>query len=397
MTILEARAICSGATGRNGGHIKAVPEVSYSDLEPLIGAERAREVCDFTLENVESLFEVAESLDPELQEYSEVRRVEALNVFTDDEGFARAREMVRKFDAENPRVAGRMRIVERDEMKEKYGIENCSGGATARAGAAWPYRLITGILASLLSTHRARFTIEANTPVESIDWEHGTYHVQTPRGMINANKIVHATNGHTGHLLPGLRGLLFPMRGQMTAQSPHPDFGIPGQSWSIHYGKGFDYVTQSARTGEIFIGGALTRSNYFAELGNPRDHENEVVSVAHLGGIMDATFGRPVRGEIKAAWTGTMGFTADGLPVVGQVPGDVSGRGGAGEFVAAGYNGYGMANAWLCGRFVADLVMETESKRPIPKAYELTKERMASMNVGKAAGYWVDAFGWRSV
>lgn len=395
--MLDARTICSGATGRNGGHVKAVPEISYADLVPLIGKQRAREVVEFTLANVEALFQVSETLSPELKEYCEIRRANTLNVFTDSEGFDRAVGAMEKFDEDIPELAGRMRVVGKGEMEERYGIKNSYGGTASRAGAAWPYRLITGILAELLEKYSFNFRIEANTPVESIEYRNGTYQVKTPRGVIKANKIIHATNGHAAHLLPGLRGHLFPIRGQMTAQTPHPEFGIPenSQSWSIHYGKGFDYITQSRRSGggEIFIGGALVRSDPLQELGNPRDDENALLPIAHLGGIMDATFGRPVCGEVKAAWTGTMGFTADGMPDVGQVTEEVSGRKGEGEFVAAGYNGYGMANAWLCGRFVADLVQGRESEVCIPRAYKLTGERLAGMNVRGAAGYWLDTFG----
>lgn len=393
VVMLDARAICSGATGRNGGHIKAVPEVSYADLEPVIDKERAQEVVRFTLANVEALFDVAKSLSPELQRYSEIRRVNSLNVFTDDTGFARAKSAIERFDHGNPDIAGRMQAIEKNTMAETYGVAHASGGALARAGAVWPYRLITGILADLVDRNGSRFQIEANTPVESVEY-HGNYKLHTPRGTITADKVIHATNGHVGHLLPGLRGPLFPIRGQMTAQKPHSKFGIPEDSlsWSIHYGKGFDYITQSALSGEIFIGGGLTRSNPFEELGNPRDDTNSVVAVAHLGGVMDAAFGRPVRDEIISQWTGTMGFTSDGLPIVGRVPREVSGRDGDGEFVAAGYNGYGMANAWLCGKYVADMLLGSSSNVPIPSAYALTRERLASMDVHRAATYWLDTF-----
>lgn len=394
VVMLDARAICSGATGRNGGHVKAVPEVSYADLEPVIGKERAQEVVRFTLANVEALFDVAKSLSAKLQQYSEIRRVNSLNVFTDDAGFARANSMVERFDHDNPTLAGRMRIVDKDKMADMYGIAHASGGAVARAGAVWPYRLITGMLADLLDKNKSRFHVEAHTPVEAIE-HRGIYRIQTSRGIISAGKVIHATNGHVGHLLPGLRGPLFPIRGQMTAQEPHAEFGIPegSHSWSIHYGKGFDYVTQSALSGEIFIGGALTRSDAIEELGNPRDDANSMVSTAHLAGVMDAAFGRPVRDHIKSQWTGTMGFTSDGLPIVGEVPREVSGRDGHGEFVAAGYNGYGMANAWLCGKYIADLVLGNPSDEPIPSAYALTKERLAGMDAQSAARTWLNVFG----
>lgn len=180
----------------------------------------------------------------------------------------------------------------------------------------------------------------------------------------------------------------------MTAQTASKGFGVKGgsQSWAIHYGKGFDYITQSPGSGEIFIGGALINSDPFSEIGNPRDDSICVRSVAHLGGIMDATFGTHVREEIKAAWTGVMGFTVDGLPLVGRLPKAATQRDGTNEFVAAGYNGYGMPNAYLCGRYIADAVLGREGTGEVPSAYVITEERLKSMDPTLAASSWMQAF-----
>lgn len=121
VTILEARNITSGATGRNGGHIKAVPEISYSDLLPQVGKTKAQEVVHFTLRNVKELLSLAYSLPDEQSEYSEVRPVETLNVFTDEAGFAHAKKVVSRFDADNPDLKGRARIIERNELLEVSG------------------------------------------------------------------------------------------------------------------------------------------------------------------------------------------------------------------------------------------------------------------------------------
>ncbi|KAF2169059.1 hypothetical protein M409DRAFT_21068 [Zasmidium cellare ATCC 36951] len=396
VTILEARNVTSGATGRNGGHIKAVPEISYSALLPEIGKQKAQEVVHFTLKNVQELLKLAEGLPEKQRDYSEVRSVETLNIFTDEEGFAHAKEVVGRFDADNPDLKGRARIIEKDELVEKHGVLNAVGGMVSAAGAAWPYRLITSVFGNLLDTCPERFSIESNTPVESIEYsaDTATYTAQTSRGPIKARYVVHATNGHAGHLLPGIRGALFPLRGQMTAQTPWKDFGVKGgsQSWAIHYGKGFDYITQSPSSGEIFIGGALINSDPLLEIGNPRDDANCVRSIAHLGGIMDATFGTPVRQEIRATWTGVMGFTVDGLPLVGKLPNMATLREGNNEFVAAGYNGYGMPNAYLCGKYIADLVLGREHAGSVPSAYLITEKRLKEMNPAIAAESWMQAF-----
>jgi hypothetical protein len=83
----------------------------------------------------------------------------------------------------------------------------------------------------------------------------------------------------------------------------------------------------------------------------------------HLSGALSSIFGRenwgPVSGpSVKKMWTGSMGFSADGLPWVGRLPESLTNRGVDGnikekkgaEWVCAAFSGEGMVNAWLCGK-----------------------------------------------
>jgi hypothetical protein len=74
--LLEARTTTSGATGRNGGHIKDIPFSDYEELKTRFGKEQAMQIVKFRLSHVEALWEVAESLGPETARQAEVRPVE---------------------------------------------------------------------------------------------------------------------------------------------------------------------------------------------------------------------------------------------------------------------------------------------------------------------------------
>lgn len=282
-------------------------------------------------------------------------------------------------------------------------MSNAVAGYISSAGAAWPYRLITGIFSELLDKHGDRFSIHPRKPVQSIDFARSDgYHVSTSESVIHAKTVIHATNGHAGHLLPGLRGPLFPLRGQMTTQTPTASFESKyagKRSWSIHYDAGFDYITQSGKTGEIFHGGGLAQSiqRGLGELGNTRDDLDSVQAMAHLGGSLNATFGidkeRSISAGVKAAWTGIMGFTSDGLPLVGRLPREATLRDGSGEWIAAGFNGYGMANCWLVGKHIADSVIGKEDVQHVPQAYKVSSERLADMGAATAARKWLEVLG----
>ena len=117
VTVLEARNVCSGATGRNGGHIKAVPEHTYADNIASLGLERTREVMHFTLANVDALLDLVPTLSSELQKYCEVRKVESLNLFTDQHAFEEFAGVIEAFEKDNPDLRGRGRIVSVEELQ----------------------------------------------------------------------------------------------------------------------------------------------------------------------------------------------------------------------------------------------------------------------------------------
>lgn len=255
------------------------------------------------------------------------------------------------------------------------------------AGAIWPYKFVTGVLKNLLAQHGERFTLETNTPVSSIDSGTGEapFTLHTSRGIIKARHVVHCTNAHVGHLVPGLRGNIFPIRGQMSAQSRGTKFPHQGneRSWLFMYDKGFDYLTQlpcnGQSDGEMMFGGGFAQSEGggIEDLGITTDNALSLSADIHLSGALSAVFGRENWGAVegsavKQMWTGNMGFSADGLPWVGRLSEKLTGRKrpaesdknlGA-EWAAVAYSGEGMVNAWLCGKALAMMVLKHCSSNP---------------------------------
>lgn len=91
VTVLEARQICSGATGRNGGHIKASPHDSFHRLCKSFPRDRAAALVRFQTRHVECLVELcrAEGIDA-----AEAREVETVDLFVDKESFEGAGKQV---------------------------------------------------------------------------------------------------------------------------------------------------------------------------------------------------------------------------------------------------------------------------------------------------------------
>ena len=253
--------------------------------------------------------------------------------------------------------------------------------------------MVTAVFEHLLDKYPGRISIETLTPVESVTevpTDAFPYKIQTNRGTIEAKHVVYCTNAHTGSLLPSLRSKIFPLRGHMTVQIPGDKFAHVGaeRSWSITYGgHGIDYITQNPKTDEIYIGGGFTRGrdDGIFDVGNTDDSSSDRLTRAHLHGILPVAFGSENWGKdsslgprVKAEWTGIMGFTADGLPLVGNLPKFTTGRDGNGEWIAAGFNGYGMVNCWLSGKAVAHQILG-KNVDWFPEQFGVSSERLLAM------------------
>ncbi|KAF3923213.1 hypothetical protein ABW20_dc0110164 [Dactylellina cionopaga] len=396
ITLLEARGICTGATGRNGGHIKEGPYEEYPRLKRAFGNDAAARILRFRLRHLEELKAVAREEGTECMARSEIREVIGTDIFFNDEVKEHALGMFEEWKKDLPVMAREWGVLDTESARAKLHIPTAVGAIHGPAGAVWPYRLCTSILERLIKQHDT-LNIESYTPVENIGYDASTaiYTITTPRGTITSPTVIHTTNGWASHLLPGLRTKVFPFQGQMSAQEA-PE-GVPGMgdkySWSFIHKQGFDYLTQRPTTsvtnpdgtatlsaGEMMFGGAWaqTGNNGLDVIGIADDSGLNYLAASHLSGLLPFIFGsgvtdRGVRAwegvKVKNMWTGTIGMSADGLPWVGKVPFDVSSRRQpkglkqddngvmTGEWCAVGFTGEGMVNCWGCATALARMVM----------------------------------------
>ncbi|KAK0647509.1 hypothetical protein DIS24_g7670 [Lasiodiplodia hormozganensis] len=360
---------------------------------------------------------------PELRERSQLRKVEFVSVYFDEETFLAAVKSLEEFKKDMPEESQGFASHRGEKLQTHFRLApHAIGAITGPAGAAWPYQLVTHLLAELQHAFPgpSTFSLETNTPVTHISRSSSSspapsphpYTLTTPRGPLSARHIVHTTNGYISTLVPGLAGRIFPVRGQMSAQGPGarfpflPSLEEPQHSWLFNYANGgFDYLTQLPHSntpqsdGELMLGGGLAATHHRGvdEVGVARDDAYGDVHVdIHLSGALEAVFGRENWGGqaagVKAMWTGVMGFSADGFPWVGELLGALTGReeedveGPGAEWAAAGYSGEGMVHAWLSGKAVGIMVLVREGvlperegeevKRWLPEQLWITEERV---------------------
>ncbi|KAK7756245.1 hypothetical protein SLS62_001839 [Diatrype stigma] len=388
ITILEAREACSGATGRNGGHLRPDPRLGLAARIGPLGLAAANEIAAFEYANAAALAELA--TEEGLVAACDLARVTSGDVYVDADQAAAAKaqhdELLR---LGCPTVEREVTYHGTPEEAERVSsIKGAKAAFTFEAAIMWPYKFVMGLLAVVV---RKGANLQTHTPVlkisESADAE-GYWTLTTPRGATKARKVLFATNGYTGGVLPLYRGAIIPMRGTVgrVVASRSPPWSSPAAAnengilgscaprWAprLH-----DYYGVRP-DGSLIVGGGWRRMR-------DGNHEDEYVDVfddstlvpcmeGYFEGWAEETFrGWEDAGtKVDQIWTGIMGDTPDELPHIGRVPSK------SGQFICAGFNGHGMPNVLLCAKGVAKVMNEdcAFSGTGIPACYETNAKRL---------------------
>ncbi|KAG6335672.1 hypothetical protein ID866_3406 [Astraeus odoratus] len=428
LVMLEARDACSGATGRNGGHISPPLYQDWATLQKDHGDVIAQKIIKFRLAHLRQLRQVAE--EEGILGASQWREVDLVDVYYSKKSFEEAKEKLRKYQQDLPFEASHHSVYEGQEAIETFHLaDDVAGCIVGGAGAIHPYNLVTGILSNLLARYPTNFFLCTNTPCVSISEPSSSvpfYTVVTPRGTIRTPHIVHATNGWCSHLLEPMRAKILPIRGNMSAQRPGQS--LPPTTALRCYvfyraGGGYDYLTQLTNgERELMLGAGFAQAAGFSEVGNTDDRMYNKDIGERITGALSRYFGETNwgaeaqsanngsdsnwhKGRVKAIWSGILGVSADWLPWVGRLPTTVSGRpeppasspsptssikkpvsvGAApGEWIAAGYTGEGMVHAWLSGTALAEMILGKEREGRLaewfPDVMRVTHNRWKKAN-----------------
>ena len=225
-----------------------------------------------------------------------------------------------------------------------------------------------------------------------------------------------------------MRGKLFPLRATCTAQRPGQSVSAStldgARSW-LFFNKqeSYEYVSQlPGPGGEIIIGGGnLLLNDGMLEAGNADDSTPNTLVATYLGGILPIFFGSNwgreadypdaednlwTAGRVKSTWSGIVCISADRNPWVGRIPSSIAGRkapaavdrpdrvktAAPGEWIAAGYDGDGMASALLCGRALAYMILDKAQSHGVsgwfPEPLLITEKRWSKANPARVLDDW---------
>ncbi|KAJ9650742.1 hypothetical protein H2198_009967 [Neophaeococcomyces mojaviensis] len=422
IVMLEARQAASGASGRNGGHTKTATYRSFLENVQEVGEEDAVKVSKLEYDCMVAVHDFIKQQGMDC----DAKQCDTVDIFYDqghlDEAKIAVAKMEKLIGPSHP--CSHHTFYTPEETRKNFFCEDSLGSIKYDAGSLSAYKLTVGILKLALEKG---LNLQTTTPATSITKqasEHGksTWTVSTPRGEIRTPTLVLATNGYTAHLYPKLQDVIVPFRGVVTAQRPGSSVAHQGDlptTYSFVYKEGYEYMITrpaidlpstttpatngtstftttanlSPNTYDIVIGGGLTKT---ANQGSGEFHTIDDTSSSIPSSIIDYLNTTPADffgaanwgtdhalGRIKHVWSGIMGYSADGHPLVGPMPGE------EGLWIDASFQGHGMVLCWLCAKAFVEMLLGrdgTELKTWFPDCFRVTEERLGKRFSGRLVG-----------
>ncbi|CAN6609126.1 hypothetical protein TRVA0_004S00738 [Trichomonascus vanleenenianus] len=336
IVLVEAREACSGASGRNGGHL--LPTYTSPFVE-------------FEKRNFVALQQLIHDNGIDCWTNGD-KNHPGYNVYLSADDYARAKQVVVDYVSRGILGQDEVRLIEPAEATDKFGFEIGGGALAGPATPINPYRLVGWLLTQALGrglelyTHTAVTSIGATTPEGLVPVT--VSHRDGPLQKIHATKVFLATNAYTDYIESEAVGIT-PVRGQVARWNVRAsELRIPLEgSRHISIGIGDEYLAvlpdleRSDRV-EVVYGG-FRRMECGGELGVIDDN-------AQSGVVRDALVAAARRqlgiaGAPDEEWCGIMGF-CQGLPVLGP-------RRRSELLLCAGFTGHGMPRIFLSALAVA--------------------------------------------
>lgn len=342
--VIERQGVGSGASGRNAGFLMRGAADNYWAACEQYGRELARRLWKISEENLEMLRAAG------------LGRLKSYR--------ARPSCLVALTDAEREQLQKSEQLLREDGFE--VGVIGGTSGADAPGDSLWDgaYARSRGAVGLLnpndaccnpvelaeMLRGRCGCPIIEGQEVLGIDDAGSALTVRMTDGVVNAARVFIATNAYAGLLVPELAGVVTPRRGQMLA------IRAEGRTLAMNYyaNHGSEYFREGY-DGTLVFGGCRV-SFADREVGY---EDRPTVEVQSLIERFACDVLGAERVDVVARWTGVMGFSPDGLPLVGSI-GRMSGWNDRVWF-CGGFTGHGMSLAHRTAAMAVEEMMDGEA------------------------------------
>jgi gamma-glutamylputrescine oxidase len=327
VTVVDGRRAAAAASGRNGGLAVTGTGLDHGELAGRLGEAGA---CDLQIATERSL-DAMIALAAELGMPQAVRRTGSLWVAQDEHERA---EVERALSAAGSRCRPAADLIP-DAMRGRCDTAAYFPQDAELLPATWVRTLAAA------ASDRGAILFE-RSPVGGLERHGDGWAVHAGGGTVHAQAVVVACDGLIPRLLPQLDGIVYPVRGQVLATEPLRRDPL---AYPTHSQSGFMYYRPTGDGRVVVGGGRLEQLEH-----EYTDRETVTAGVqARLDAFLAEWLGLG-GARVTHRWAGIMGFSADLLPVVGELPDS------PGLYAAGGYSGVGNVLGHLCGGIAADLI-----------------------------------------
>ncbi|MFJ2318046.1 NAD(P)/FAD-dependent oxidoreductase [Glutamicibacter sp. NPDC087661] len=338
ITILEARHVGYGASGRNGGWLT---NTITAGRERYLKSHGRQAVNDFQLAMNRTVAEVievcaAEGIDADILQGGEL-----------EVAYTPAQEKRLRADAmaDAQWEHTHTELLEAEAAQGKVNVANARAGLWhPHAARIHPAKLVRGLAEAV---ERLGVRIYENTRATTLR----ARRIEFDGGSLDAEYIIRATEGFTAGLA-GHKRLWLPMNSSLIATEPLAPSIWDELAWNNgevlgDYAHVYMYAQRTADN-RIAIGGRGVPYKYGSR--TDADGQTPQSTVEGLQEILHRMFPQTRNSRIDHAWSGVLGVPRDWAATVGLDP-------AAGLGWAGGYVGTGVGAANLAGRTLRDLIL----------------------------------------
>ena len=329
VAVLEARVPGFGCSSRNGGLLgPSFHKLGYQGLRASVGEAAAR---DILAESMDALTFVKDLIDTEALDCG----FHAQGRFRGAARPAHYEELARQAEDLRAAVGLAFDMVPRDEQRSEIGSDLYHGGIVYHQdGHLHPARFHRALGARALSAGARLF---AGTPVSALRREGEGFELAVADGRLRARQVLLATNGYPDKAFAYHRRRVIPLRSAMIATEP---LGAGRMKELSPRNRGFGdtsrlvlYYRPSPDGERMVFGGRAFDIADRADRYAPDLYRLMTRVVPQLQGV-----------ALTHAWSGTVAYTFDHAPHIGQI---------GGVHFAMGYCGSGVGRATYFGRKAA--------------------------------------------
>lgn len=334
IAVVDRGNICAGASGRNAGFVTCGSVEHYGRQVARHGAEMARGLWQMAQDNIALIREEVVERGVECG----FRQAGTYSLAGTDHELGEIAESARIMADAGIEVS----VVDAAHVATHLGARGFAGGALYHDdGEVHPVQLARGI---------ARLTHATFYPHEEVFGLHpqddGRVLVRTRTRRFLSMSVVLATNAYAPLLDPWFEDKIFPTRGQIIVTDPVERFmAAPCYANFV-----LDYFRQLP-DGRVLIGGfrqlEKEREVGTEDIPNPRIHQA-------LLDFLGRHFERLEGVGISHRWAGIMGFSVDGVPLIGSLPGRPQ------IYFVGGFTAHGVGFAFKAGALLAGLMLRGE-------------------------------------